>query len=263
MNAKENANFIVLSEEDTVLLQKLDKEKTRNAIRAYMALCDLFLLSDFRSWVKKTRRAIKVPTAGYSNDVVLMNATAYNLRTGEELRDGKGLVNKTEKLAFDYIITKAYFNKLKSDRDYLADLLRIMREYVIFNDVKENAVSSGDISYEKVDGFNDRIRISVRADIRQDELRDFINDRWFLISEYSKVIGPDRSSQKSKLKKHEDFLGSVRTYNENLKMVSTPSLRDKRDGYSSITLSRKLNKTPDSIRKTIERMGTRIAEVNA
>jgi len=253
-----------ISAQDFKLLKELDnKKKSEGATRTYLMLRDLLHLQDFKQRIQKIRKTLRIPPKGYESNVVFMNGAAYDLdNEGREIKRSKNLIGKVEDSLQIYLLSKPYFNKQKEDTYYIEDLVRVGREYLLFNKVDEKVISVGKIQLDRDSDSNLRTVISIRSDVRIGELQKYIQENWYLVSEYSRLINPTKSTTESRLRKEENIEMNVQIYNEYVHLLSKSKSDRVRGEFIHDILTRKFNKTSDAIKKIIERMNTKVAEVN-
>jgi hypothetical protein len=261
MNAKE----IAISQRDIKTLETLRQDKSIQAQRVYFCLCDLFLIEDLKGWVRGVRKTLRIPPNGYSrNDILFMNASIYYFREHKK-PEKNTLFRKIELSILDCIFNKEYFVSIRADKDVMKDWISIIRNYIIFGDINASDISSTEITFEVTSGFNNRLKIVARADIRQEELIRDIKNKWGVLKEYGRVCNIDKPP-KQKLKVSKSFERDVEIYNKYIEVLN----RDHREhGYIESIIAKEANDelnlklTGTNVKKIIERMKMKVNTMNS
>lgn len=247
MNAK-NANIkfrsINLSTDDFNLLARL-KESPVKTKRAYAVLCDLFLLIDFKEWVTKTRKQLKIPPNGYPS--IHPRERALNHNIGNRI--------------WNYLLEKKYFVDRRGQKNKMRDWRMVIKGYLLYGEITENDLSSVKLGVEKDELFDDQLKLILRNDISKEELKSWLDRNWFILKEYRNNLGIN--GENSRVKLPLDFERDIFIYNKQLEFKPLPQ---RKYYYNEVAdqLKKEFGLTVDSlaVKKAAERFRRKVKILN-
>jgi len=265
---RRNKRLIDISLKDISLLEELSRGDTMSK-RTHAIMCDLFLVSDFKTFVKKMRQKLKIPPQGYSrNKLILMNATAYWLGSSRDVKDGKRLHIVAIDIA-DFISRHPYLKTVSRD-GYLGRTYSLaIKDYIIFGDVETSPMI--DIRHSKTDELEGGVSITFSPHMGKRELIRQINNDYPIIQEVARAAR-SLKERKEKIKPVQEFERDVYIYNEFQNPELKKMMTDLNSEYPQMVVAKLTNKyfgyiakpmKADAVRKAYDRTKKRVDEVNS
>ncbi len=226
-------NKIYISQKDINIINRLQKG-TALQRRACEIFQILLLNYNFKDFIYKIRKDMKIPTEGLSLDdeneremarkrFFIDDYTIYrkeSLRTPGIFFDDSKIVLEVDKFIKEKNILN--FISISVDNDFLDGLVfSIVKDYSIFNDLIQIKDGVGMIlrtNYEEDVGIPNELTITVSPTVTMEEFIDYIKANWDGIKVLQEsILGEEKTKKRLKLSKH--FVRDIQIYNKYLDLL--------------------------------------------